>query len=230
MGDTVTATIAGKAARLHVVGRTTFPAFGSERGAETGLGTGALGTVARFPAVDPTNPDGRYNFLLVRFAPGAVARGEPELRKALTEEGCDASCFLTDSRPAEIDGYRNVRRLPLTIGIVLVLLLVATLTHVLVSTMRRRSVDLAILRALGCTRRNLASTLRWQSVVLAATAIVIGVPLGLIANNVAWNAFSSQLGIAPGTVIPIAALVVGAAGVLLLALLLATIVGRRARW
>ena len=155
VGDTVTATIAGKAARLRVVGRTTFPAFGNERGAETGLGTGALGTVARFPAVDPTNPDGRYNFLLVRFAPGAAARGEPELRKALTEEGCDASCFLTDSRPAEIDGYRNVRRLPLTIGIVLVLLLVATLTHVLVSTMRRRSVDLAILRALGCTRRNL---------------------------------------------------------------------------
>jgi ABC-type antimicrobial peptide transport system permease subunit len=228
VGDTVTATIKGKVVRLHIVGRTTFPAFGNERGAETGLGTGALGTTARFPAVDPANPSGRYNYLLVRFARGTAARGEQQLRKTLIENGCDASCLLTNSRPAEIDGYRNVRRLPLAIGLVLVLLLVATLTHVLVSTMRRRSRDLAILRALGCTTRNLASMLRWQSVVLTLSAIVIGVPLGLVANHLAWSAFTSQLGIAPGTVAPIAALVAGAAGLLLLALVLATLVGLRA--
>jgi ABC-type lipoprotein release transport system permease subunit len=111
---------------------------------------------------------------------------------------------------------------------VLVLLLVATLTHVLVSTMRRRSADLAILRALGCTTWNLGSILRWQSAVLTIVAIVIGVPLGLVANHRAWNAFSSQLGIAPGTVAPIGALVAGAAGLLVLALALATIVGTRA--
>ena len=76
--------------------------------------------------------------------------------------------------------------------------------------------------------RNLASTLRWQSVVLTLSAIVIGVPLGLVANHLAWSAFTSQLGIAPGTVAPIAALVAGAAGLLLLALVLATLVGLRA--
>jgi putative ABC transport system permease protein len=213
---------------LLVVGRTTFPAFGNERGAETGLGTGALGTTARFPAFDPTNPDGRYNYLLMRFDPGTTTSTVRQMRKVLGEQGCDESCLLTDSRPAEIDGYRNVRRLPLAIGVVLLLLLVATLTHVLVSTMRRRSGDLAIMRALGCTRRNLASILRWQSIVLTATAVVIGIPLGLIASHLAWSAFSSQLGIAPGTVAPVAALVAGAAGLLLLALLLATIVGTRA--
>jgi putative ABC transport system permease protein len=228
LDDTVAATINGKDVRLRIVGRTTFPAFGNERGAETGLGTGALGTSARFPTVDPTQPDGRYNYLLVRFAPGTQARGVREMRKLLIETGCDASCLLTNSRPAEIDGYRNVRGLPLAIGGALVLLLIATLTHVLVSTMRRRSRDLAILRALGCTTRNLVSTLRWQSVVLTVAAIVIGVPVGLIANNLAWSAFTSQLGIAPGTVAPIAALVAGAAGLMLLALALATIVGLRA--
>ena len=228
VGDTVTARIGEKDVRLRIVGRTTFPAFGNEGGAETGLGTGALGTTARFPAVDPTQPDGRYNYLLVRFAPGTEARGVRDMRKLLIGTGCDASCLLTNSRPAEIDGYRNVRGLPVAIGVVLVLLLVATLTHVLVSTMRRRSRDLAILRALGCTTRNLVSTLRWQSVVLTVAAIAIGVPLGLIANNLAWSAFTSQLGIAPGTVAPIAALAAGAAGLVLLALALATIVGLRA--
>jgi hypothetical protein len=229
VGDTVTATIGDQRATLRIVGRTTFPAFGNERGGESGLGTGALGTAARFPVVDPTAPGGRYSYMLMRFASGTAAKSEGDLRKALLEGGCDASCLLTDSRPVEIDGYRNVRRLPLTIGLVLVLLLVATLTHVLVSTMRRRRGDLAILRALGCTTRNLVSILRWQSAVLTAAGIVIGIPLGLIANHLAWNAFTSQLGIAPGTVSPIAAIGAGAAGLLLLALLLATIVGRRAR-
>jgi ABC-type lipoprotein release transport system permease subunit len=140
----------------------------------------------------------------------------------------DPTCVLTDSRPAEIDGYRNARRLPLAIGIVLVLMLVATLTHVLMSTMRRRTSDLAILRALGCSPRNLVATMRWQSLVLTAAAIVIGIPLGLVANSVAWRAFSKQLGIAPGTVVPLTALAIGTVGVLALATLLATVVGRRA--
>src|SRR5439155_21476735 len=75
VGDTVTATIDRNDVRLRIVGRTTFPAFGNERGAETGLGTGALGTTARFPAVDPAGAGGRYNYLLLRFAPGTKAQG-----------------------------------------------------------------------------------------------------------------------------------------------------------
>ena len=93
-------------------------------------------------------------------------------------------CLLTDSRPAEIDGYRSARGLPVAIGVVLVLLLVATLTHVLVSTMRRRAADLAVLRAIGSSSRNLVATLRWQALVLTGSAILIGLPLGLIASRI----------------------------------------------
>lgn len=229
LGDNVDATIGDKPARLQIVGRTTFPAFGNGRGGESGLGTGALGTAARFPVIDESGSDGRYNYVLLRFKPGTAAKTVRELRERLVEEGCvDPTCVLTDSRPAEIDGYRSARRLPLTIGIVLVLMLVATLTHVLVSTMRRRTSDLAILRALGCSPRNLVATMRWQSLVLTVAAIVIGVPLGLVANSVAWRAFSRQLGIAPGTVVPFGALAIGTVGLLVLATLLATAVGRRA--
>jgi hypothetical protein len=66
-------------------------------------------------------------------------------------------------------------------------------------------------------------------VVLTSAAIVIGIPLGLVANHVAWGAFTTQLGIAPGTVNPLRALALGAAGMLVLAVMLATIVGLRAR-
>lgn len=228
IGDTIAATIGTEKTTLQIVGRATFAAFGNERGNESGLGVGALGTVARFPAHDESTPGGRYNYMLLRFTPGTAVRAEQQLRAFLAKNGCaDPTCLITDSRPAEIDGYRSARRLPLAIGIVLVLLLVATLTHVLVSTMRRRTRDLAILRALGCTPRNLVATMRWQSLVLTGTSILIGIPLGLLANSVAWGAFSTQLGIAPGTVAPLAELAIGAIALLVLATALSTVVGRR---
>jgi hypothetical protein len=228
IGDTVDASVGTEKASLQIVGRSTFAAFGNERGNESGLGIGALGTTSRFPAHDESTPGGRYNYILLRFAPGTAVQAEQQLRAFLAKSGCaDPTCLITDSRPAEIDGYRSARRLPLAIGIVLVLLLVATLTHVLVSTMRRRSGDLAILRALGCSPRNLVATMRWQSLVLTSASILIGIPLGLVANSVAWAAFSRQLGIAPGTVTPFAKLAIGAVALMLVATVLATAVGLR---
>jgi putative ABC transport system permease protein len=111
--------------------------------------------------------------------------------------------------------------------VVLVLLLVATLTHVLLTTMRRRAADLAVLRAMGSSSRNLVATLRWQALVLTASAVVIGVPLGLIASRLAWAAFGRSLGIAPGTVMPLLVPALAAIGLLALAWILATLAGLR---
>jgi putative ABC transport system permease protein len=228
VGALITGAVADKRMRLEVVGRTTFPAFGNERFGGTGLGTGALGTTGLFKMQNPDAPGEHFNYMLLRFAPGTAEKTEPKLRAFLAEQGCpDPTCLLTDSRPAEIDGYRSARGLPAAIAVVLVLLLVATLTHVLMSTMRRRAADLAVLRAIGSSSRNLVATLRWQALVLTASAILIGLPLGLIASRIAWKWFSSSLGIAPGTVTPVLVPVLAAIGLLALAWLLATLAGLR---
>ena len=228
IGGVITGTVDDTRVRLTVVGRTTFPAFGNERFGGTGLGSGALGTTSLFTFRKQDEPTGHFNYLLMRFAPGTAARSETTLRAFLVKQGCnDPTCLLTDSRPAEIDGYRSAHRMPFAVGIVLVLLLVATLTHVLVSTMRRRAADLAVLRAIGSSSRNLVATLRWQALVLTAAAIVIGVPFGLIASRFAWAAFSFQLGVTPGTVTPLLIPAIAAVGLLALAWLLATVVGTR---
>jgi putative ABC transport system permease protein len=117
---------------------------------------------------------------------------------------------------------------PLAVGVVLALLLFATLAHTVLSTMRRRQIDLAVLRALGATRRQLESTMRWQTLMLIGSALVVGIPLGLIANRIAWTAFTDRVGVSPGTVTPLALLAVGASAVLVLGYGLATGVGRRA--
>lgn len=228
IGAAITGTVDDQRVRLEVVGRTTFPQFGNERFGGTGLGTGALGTTGLFKMRNPDAPGEHFNYMVLRFAPGTAETSEKKLRAFIAEQGCpDPTCLLTDSRPAEIDGYRSASGLPLAVGGVLVLLMVATLTHVLVSTMRRRAADLAVLRAIGSSSRNLVATLRWQALVLTASAVLIGVPVGLIASRLAWATFSRSLGIAPGTVMPLLIPALAAIGLLVLAWLLATLAGLR---
>ena len=111
----------------------------------------------------------------------------------------------------------------------LTLLLTATLAHVLLSTLRRRTGDLAILHTMGCVRSQIAATLRWQTIVLTGTAVLIGVPLGLLGNQFAWHAFTHQFGISPGTVLPIALVATGTIATLTVAWLVGTTGGRRAQ-
>jgi hypothetical protein len=227
LDDEIQASIDGRSVRLRVVGVAVIPAFGTAAFTEAGLGTGAIARAARFP--QPTSQsDGRYNYLLVRFgARGATKQQIDTLRTLVAKSGCtDSSCVLTDLKPNEIDGFQRARSVPLVAGFVLPLLLFATLTHALLSTMRRRRGDLAVLRALGCTRRQLKSTLRWQTFMLTAAALVIGVPAGLVANRIVWGAFTHRFGIAPGTVVPTAVLGLGCAAVLVLGFALATGAGR----
>ena len=45
--------------------------------------------------------------------------------------------------------------------------------------------------------------MRWQTLMLIGSAMVVGIPLGLVANKIAWNAFTERLGVSPGTVVPL---------------------------
>ena len=232
VGDAVDVEFGDKTRRMHVVAATTLPVFGRVAYSEAGLGVGALTRAALFPqAEDPSTPGGKYNYALATLpGSGSHAHQLRTLRAALAEVGCsDQTCVLTDQRPQEITGYRSARGLPAAVGITLVLLLVATLTHALLSTLRRRRSDFAILRALGCDRHQLAATMLWQVLVLTGSALLIGVPLGLLLERLAWNAFTHQLGVSPGIAYPVAFVALGAAAIVLLAWLLAVSVGWGAR-
>ena len=63
------------------------------------------------------------------------------------------------------------------------LVAVATVAHALVTTVRRRKHDLAVLRSMGLTRRDSRLAIVWQSTLLAIVGIVIGVPLGIVVGR-----------------------------------------------
>jgi putative ABC transport system permease protein len=231
IGGRLHASVGGHDHTFRVVGTATFPAFGAANFSEAGLGTGALGVADLFPQHDPSEPDGKYNYILLRYRPSVSKPAAiAALRRFVADDGCvEPSCVLTNLRPTEIDGFHNARAVPIPVAVVLVLLLTATLTHVLVTTIRRRAGDLAVLRALGFRRRQLAATLRWQTTILVVSALLLGVPLGIISNGLAWRAFTHQFGVSPGTVLPIAMLGAGAIVMIVLAWLVGAAGGHRAQ-
>jgi ABC-type lipoprotein release transport system permease subunit len=77
---------------------------------------------------------------------------------------------------------------------VLALLAAATLAHTLISSVRRRRRDLAMLRTMGFVRRQVWLSVFWQTATLVSLALVIGIPLGALLGRFAWNVFAEDLG------------------------------------
>jgi ABC-type antimicrobial peptide transport system permease subunit len=104
--------------------------------------------------------------------------------------------------------------LALALGIAAAALLSLAAT-ILADVLRRRP-ELALLKALGMTRRQVRAIVAWQTSITLGIAALAGIPLGIIAGRLAWRAFAGSLGVAPVTVVP-ALLAVASAAALLIA-------------
>jgi putative ABC transport system permease protein len=98
----------------------------------------------------------------------------------------------------------------------------------LASSTRRRRRDLAILKTLGFTRRQVRHAIAWQATTIAAIALLIGLPAGIAAGRWAWRVFAAQLGVLPEPAIPLATIVIAIPAAMALANLIAAIPGRAA--
>ena len=67
--------------------------------------------------------------------------------------------------------------------------------HVLLTSVRRRRRDLAILQTLGFKRSPSLRRYRGQSLILASLALAFGVPLGILLGRLGWSAFVYRLGV-----------------------------------
>ena len=127
----------------------------------------------------------------------------------------------SDQRPTDIEGYTSARDTPLILGAVLALLAVATLAHALFTGVRRRRRDLAVLKTLGLRRSQVIRVVSWQASALAAAALLVGLPLGVLAGRWAWALFAGSAGVSDQADIPVALVLATIPAALLLANLLA---------
>lgn len=173
----------------------------------------------------------KFHSLLVSLRPGAdVAATIAALAKATDTAIPEAQgfAFSPPDPPVEVAEIRSVRTLPIALGGFLALLAVGAVGHALATAVRRRSHDVAVLRALGMTQWQCRWIVVTQASVLALIGLLFGVPLGLATGRTLWRVVADYTPLQ--YVAPTApwALLVIAPAALLVANLLAAVPGRRA--
>src|SRR5580693_6352055 len=217
---------------MRITGVAVLPAFGRGTFTPTGLGTGAVTTasllsVLSVPAATTLCHNTKatcYNFFLLRYRPGTyAAAAAATLTGAVTRAGCpQGSCAVTaDQRPSDIKDYASVRDTPLVLAAVLIVFAVGTLAHVLVTGVRRRRRDLALLKTLGFERSQVLGVVAWEASAFAIVALLIGLPLGILAGRWAWAYFANAAGVPADATVPLTAVLLAIPVTLLIANLIA---------
>jgi ABC-type lipoprotein release transport system permease subunit len=130
--------------------------------------------------------------------------------------------------PAEIENYRTIGIIPDLLALALALGAIVALGLTLIASVRRRRRDLALLRTLGFTGRQLLSAVAWQASVAGAIGAVFGIPLGILVGRWVWTLFANSIYAVPHPTVPFIPLVIVALSALVLANLVAALPGRSA--
>jgi len=104
---------------------------------------------------------------------------------------------------------------------VLIVFAVGTLAHVLLTGVRRRRRDLALLKTLGFTRSQVLGVVAWEASAFAVVALLVGLPLGVIAGRWAWGYFADAAGVPTGATVPLTPVLLAITVTLVLANLIA---------
>jgi hypothetical protein len=158
--------------------------------AHDGYASGAWVTPAGY---DQLFSGARYAFkfrdALVTLRPGADVQEVARRLNAAAAgiKGGQAFRFGPTPRPEELQEVKDVAVLPLVLSGFLALLALGAVGHALAIAVRRRRSELAILRALGMTRRQSRLVVITQATVLALIGLVFGVPLGIALGRTLWR-------------------------------------------
>jgi hypothetical protein len=222
VGDWVTVTDGGAAPfRLRIAGTATLPSLGVAGTLHTEMGTGAVLDYQHIPGATAAAP----NEILVTLRPGAdVAAARKRLQPLVPPQ--NGGVISGVQRPAEITDYRSMGIAPLILAGALAAGAIASLWLTLAASVRRRRADLALLKTLGLTRRQLAATVAWQSTVTVAAGALVGVPLGIALGRYLWDLFARQISVVPEPSVPMLTVIAVVAVALVAANLVAAIPGR----
>jgi MacB-like periplasmic core domain/FtsX-like permease family len=223
-GDEVTIGGPGvRPARLKIVGTATLPSFGVFGTLHTEMGVGALLAYPLIPGAAADQPNDIFVTLRPGADPAAAAR---ELQRLVP--AANGGEVIPVQRPAEIVNYRSMGATPAFLGAALAAGAVAALALTLFASVRRRRRDLALLKTIGFTRRQLAAAVAWQSSIAVAIGAVFGVPLGIALGRFLWDLFARQISVVPEPTVPGPAILLITVGALVLANVVAAVPGRMA--
>jgi predicted lysophospholipase L1 biosynthesis ABC-type transport system permease subunit len=213
-GDRLAVNGASGSRTLRVTGLALVPPVG---GADS-LGKSGLVTKGGYLGIDPSATMNTAAVKIARdAAPGAAKR-------IATLTGSSAGHA---DPPPVILNLRRVRSIPVLVASAVGVLAMLSLGHLMITAVRRRRRDLAILRALGATPRWLTGVVHWQATILTATVLAVALPTGSALGRLLYRAFVQHVGARTDVGVPIAWLGITLLALLILANVVAAVPARR---
>jgi hypothetical protein len=231
VGDSVEVSAGLAQTKLRIVGTATMPSIGIAGSTHLEMGSGAVLSYKLIPASQRNLFDVKSgpNAILVRIKPtanhSAALRSLSAILVKLGGNGNGAQAQGVQ-RPAQIIDYGSLGSTPVVLGAALAVGAVVAMELTLITSVRRRRRDLALLKILGFTRRQLAAAISWQSSVATALGTAIGVPLGVVLGRFLWDLFAREIYAVPSPSVPILSVALIVVSAMVLANLVAAIPGR----
>jgi putative ABC transport system permease protein len=189
-----------------------------ETGASGGVGAPLIG-LDDFDAAVPQPTDAQ---VIVKLKDGvSVAEAQPELERIVkpyvTAEVQNVDQFK-DSFGDQLDGFLILVMAMLALSILIALLGIA---NTIALSVMERTREIGLLRAVGMSRRQLRSAIRWESVIVAVFGAVLGMAVGILGgwgiitalSEEGFNAFTVPIGVMIGLLVLAVALGLVAAAV-----------------
>jgi hypothetical protein len=130
----------------------------------------------------------KYHAATVSVRPGAnLTAVAQRLSKAAARAGEPQMQFGPAQPVDELTVIRDLEALPLALAAFLAVLAVAAIGYAVTAAVIRRRHDLAVLQALGLTRRQTRLIVATQATVLALAGLLFGIPLGLALGRFIWR-------------------------------------------
>jgi hypothetical protein len=204
-----------------IVGTVVLPALGAFESHRAESGRGALLSAAFFEdlvagaevagGMEPGSLEatGLSSLVAVDLADGVDAgRFLADLgdRRTWDRNGFESLALASPIRPPALDEAATTRRVPLALGGLLAVAMVAGLALGVAVATRARRRELAILRALGCSARQLRRSVRWHALTVAVIAVLLGLPVGVAAGRAVTREFLVDLGVSDAVVVPVVVL------------------------
>jgi hypothetical protein len=234
VGDTVTVGQPPFARKLKIVGTVTLPSFGVGAADHVSLGRGAMLPEATLLAASGVTTRPSVNEAVLVFPSAAaidLAPGTtPAQRAALVHRIVSATPDRTPGGSYELrkvlaSAVVNTEQMggqPVALAAGLAAAALLSLALTMLSLVRRRRTELALLKALGMTRGQLRAAIAWQTSLTLLVAVAVGGPLGIVGGRLAWHGFARSLGVAPSAEVPVLAILAGLAAIVLAGNLIAT--------
>ena len=178
---------------FEIVGVAAFPTLGQEQPLADGAALTGVGLAAIFD-----------QNIFSRYFVGDFAAGS---ERSTVEGEIAAIPQLTDPSgprvPSEVDRLRQIDWFPISLAAFIGALAFYAVQYALITSVRRRRRELAILKTLGFSRQQVRTTIVWQATTLAAIGALVGIPAGLVVGVQIWRRVEDSLGVAAASRVPV---------------------------